>query len=304
VPTYSRGFDDSLHDADYITTGYPENVAITDMNSYNLESNHPDIIYVQNIEDSSNPGFAVHPHFHTSNIRQFTDKLVYIPYHCPTGINAGDPDLDKYYLTRTLTPPGIHNIDHMIVHSENMKNVYLALLSGKNEYLRNDWDKKISFNDYPRTAILKKYTKETVPYPEVWNRYLFTKDGKRKDVVLFVTSIWCVLKYNRCEFRRIREQFEKYSSQKDKTTLIWRPNRTLPEVIMKMRPELFDDFRTLLEFYIRNDLGIFDETATPTSSIILSDSFLGDECGVKELFVSTGKPILEWKSSFDEYMLL
>ena len=62
---------------------------------------------------------------------------------------------------------------------------------------------------------------------------------------------------------------------------------------MKLRPELFDDFRALLEFYIGNDVGIFDEMPTPTPAIILSDSYIGDECGVKELFMTTGKPVLK-----------
>ena len=303
VPTYSRGHDDSLYDAEYITTGYPSDVEITDINSYDLEANHPDTIYVQNIEDTSNPGFAVHPHFHTSNIRAFCNELIYIPYNCMAGINPADPDLDKYF-SRLLIPNGIGNVDKIIVHSENMKNVYLNLIAGHNEIQRQEWDKKISYVEYPRTCILKKYSKETVPYPEKWNRHLFDAEGNRKKTVLFATSVFGVLEYNRTHFRKIRETLEQYLSEKDRTTLIWRPHKNLPEVIIKLRPELFDDFRTLLEFYISNDIGIFDETPTPTPAIVLSDAYIGDTCGVKELFMSTNKPVLEWTSSVDKYMLL
>ena len=253
VPTYSRGSDDSLYDAEYITTGYPAGVEITDINSYDLKANHPDTIYVQNIEDASNPGFAVHPHFHTSNIRSFCEELVYIPYNCMSGINPSDPDLDKYF-SRLLIPQGLGNVDRIIVHSENMKNVYLTLLAGHNEVLMHEWDKKISFEDYPRAALLRKYTKDTVPYPKSWDRYLFDSSGNRKETVLFATSVFGVLEYNRTHFRKIRETLEKYLSDRDSTALIWRPNKNLPETIMKLRPELFDVFRALLEFYITNDI--------------------------------------------------
>ncbi len=303
VPTYSRGYDDSLFDAEYITTGYPEDVPITGLNDYDLAENHPDVIYVQSVEDTDNPGFAVHPHFHANNLRTMTDELVYIPYNCPTGITPGYIDLVKYY-SKILTPSGIQNVDRIITYSENMKNVYLALLAETNEYLRSQWEPRISYEDYPRTNILKKYSKNTVPYPERWNRHLFDASGKQKETVLFAISIFGVLEFNRTHFRKIRETLEKYLSEKDKTALIWRPHKNLPEVIMKLRPELFDDFRELLEFFIANDIGIFDETPTPTPAIILSDAYIGDNCGVKELFTSTGKPVLEWTSSVDKYMLL
>ena len=102
-----------------------------------------------------------------------------------------------------------------------------------------------------------------------------------------------MLEFNRPHLKEAQRIFEEYLEKKDSVALIWRPNKHLPESIMKLRPELFDDFRALLEFYITNDIGIFDETPTPTPAIILSDAYIGDECSVKELFKSTGKPILQ-----------
>ena len=291
IPTYHRGCDDSLFDAEYITEGYPSEVRICGLNDYNLEAQHPDTIYIQNVQDASNPGFTVHPHFHTGNLRNFTDDLVYIPYSCMSEIDPEYKFLDEHY-PALLTPPGIQNADRIIVQSENMKKVYLALLAGRNTALAEYWDERISFEDYPRIRILNKYTKETIPYPDAWNRHLFDRGGLRKKTALYVTSVTGILEFCRSDLRRAREVFEKHLEQKETTALIWRPHRNLPEIIMKLRPELFDDFRALLEFYIYNDVGIFDETPTPTPAILLSDGYLGDECGIKELFKSTGKPVL------------
>ncbi len=291
IPTYSRGHDDSLYDAEYITEGYPAKLAIYGLNDYDLSAQHPDTIYVQNIQDAYNPGFAVHPHFHAGNLRRFTDELVYVPYNCMTEIDPEYKSLDEYYAPM-LTPPSIQLVDKIYVQSANMKEVYLALLAGKNDALRQYWDPKIDFEEYPRTQILKKYTKETVPYPAGWNRHLLKSDGTRKETVLFVTSVNGILEFCRSDLRKAKEILEAYKDKKDDTALIWRPHKNLPDIIMKLRPELFDDFKALLEFFIAYDVGIFDNTPTPTPAIILSDSYIGDECGGKELFKITGKPVL------------
>ncbi len=291
IPTYARGYDDSLYDAEYITDGYPEDVTVCGVNDYNLSAEHPDTIYVQNVQDAFNPGFTVHPHFHTSNLRQFTGELVYVPYCCMSEIDPDYKFLEDNYPS-ILTPPGINNADRIIVQSENTKNVYLSLLAGKSKELRAYWDSRISYEDYPRISILKKYTRDSVPYPAAWNSHLLDKEGNRKNTLLFVTSVTGILTSCRSDLRMAKEVFEEYIEKKNDNALIWRPHKDLPEVIMKMRPELFDDFRTLLEFFICNDIGILDETPTPTPAIVLSDSYLGDECGIKELFKSTGKPIL------------
>ncbi len=291
IPTYSRGCDDSLYDTAYITDGYPDNLNVLGVNDYNLASEHPDTIYIQNIEDAGNSGFTVHPHFHTSNLRSFTDEIIYIPYNCLPEIDPENDQIDKYNRI-ILTQPGINNVDHIIVQSENIKTIYLKLLADKNEELLDQWDKKISFSEYPRTKILEKYDRDTVSYPSSWNRHLFKPDGERKEVTLITTSIVGMLKYNRSSFRKAMRVFEDYLETKDDRALIWRPHKSLPDIIMKLRPELFDDFRKLLEFFITNDIGVFDECPTPTPAIILSDCMIDEECGLKELYKATGKQII------------
>ena len=291
IPTYQVGYEKKVYDAEYITTGYPANVEICGMDDYDLEAEHPETIYIQNVQDLDDPIFTVHPNYHTEKLRSCTDNLVYIPYFC-----LGDIDPDYNYLKQVygkmLTPPGIRNVDKIILHSENAKAVYMFLLAGLDEKLKEEWDKKITCDDYPRISILKKYDKDTVPYPASWNRHLFDVNGNRKETVLFVTSVFGVLEFNRSHFRATRKILEEYLKKKDKVALIWRPNKYLPEIIVKLRPELFDDFRALLEFYIGNDIGIFDEMPTPTPAIILSDSYRGDDCAVKELYKTTCKPII------------
>ncbi|WP_027216543.1 hypothetical protein [Butyrivibrio fibrisolvens] len=292
IPTYDVDRNGTVIRTEYITTGYPDNVEICSVNDYNLEKERPDTIYIQNVQDGDDPVFAVHPHYHTGNLIKFTDDLEYIPYDCLREIDPEYSFLKRVY-SKILTPSGIHNANRIIVHSENAKQVYVNLLAGSDISKREYWEQIVTCEGYPRNEILKKYTKETLSYPINWNRHLFNAFGVRKETVLFATSIFDVLEFNRSHIIETKKIMEDYLKKKDNTALIWRPHKYLPEAIMKLRPELFDDFRALLEFYITNDIGIFDETPTPTPAIILSDSYIGDECSVKELFKSTGKQILE-----------
>ena len=291
VPSYSKKHDGTLTDNHYDLSGYPENVTITGVNDYDLAKEHPDTIYIQNIQDSDNPGFTVHPEFYTDKLRSYTDDLVYVPYNCFPEIDPGYEYLVKNYMP-ILCTKGIFNADRIIVQSENTKNVYLRLLDAKGKPL-DVWDKKISFEEYPRKEILKKYTRETVNFPVEWDRHLFGADDYQKDTVLFVTSIMGVLEFGRDNLLTAKAVFDEFLEKKNENALIWRPHKSLPEVIARLRPELFDDFRALLEFYLYNDVGIFDETPSPTPAILISDYYYGDECGIKELFKSTGKPILQ-----------
>lgn len=293
IPTYDRNHDDTLANAEYITEGYPECLKITGLNDYDLSKKQPDRIYIQNISDSCNAGFTVHPHFYSSNLRNFTKDLVYIPYNCITELDPEYEDLRQYY-GEILTPSTIVNANHIIVQSENTKNVYLELIAGKNDLLKNEWTKKISFIDYPRKAILKKYSSDTVRYPSSWNAQLFNTDRSQKKTVLFCTSVFEILENNRLALKKIKTTLDYYQNQKSNTALIWRPNRNLPEIIKKLRPELLNDFNLLLEYYTQNNIGILDKTPSPTAPIILSHEYIGADCGVKELFKSTGKPCLPW----------
>jgi hypothetical protein len=291
IPSYSKMRDGSLTDTEYTITGYPENVTVVGVNDFDLAFEHPDTIYIQNIQDNNNPGFTVHPHFYTDKLKNYTDNLVYIPYSCMPEIDPGYEYLQKNYMP-ILAPDSILNVDNIIVQSENMKRVYLRLLDIKCESPKK-WEPRISYEDYPRKQILKKYSRETIPFPISWDRHLWDSNDYQKDTILLVTSAMGVLEFGKETFKRTREIFEDNISKKDSTVIIWRPHKNLPEVISKLRPELFNDFKSLLEFFILNDIGIFDETPSPTPAIIMSDYYMGNECGIKELFKSTGKPILD-----------
>lgn len=291
VPTYKRGSDNQLSDAEYVTDGYPDNVEITDINEYSLRIHHPDIIYVQNIQDTDNRGFCVHPAFHTDKLKEYTDNLIYIPYLCTELISFDDP-----YFLASIRPliycPGICNVNSIIVQSENQKELYLYYLAGANTELRNHWSQKITCDNYPRNMLLKKYQKNNVPHPKEWDILLIDENGNYRKTIMLCTSVMSVLTGNRTVLRKLRTIFEEHISHRDEYVLIWHPYETIKDAINLLRPELIEDYEGLMDFYQKNSIGIMDNLSSPTAAIILSDEYMGDPCGVMELFRFTGKPVI------------
>ena len=286
VPTYKRDSSGNITDTEYTLSGYPDEVEITDVNAFNFQEEHPDTIYLQNAQDLGCRAFLVNPFFFTGNLRQYTDNLVYVPYDChpESYIDSKEEIEDKKTF---LIPLNIMNIDHIIVQSESIKQLYLKCIAGLNSDLYNEWDKKITWKDFPRTNILKKYTKETVPHPLEWDEFLCAK----KETHLLCTSIFNVLEGNRTFLKELFTTIKHYQSVKNEFLLIWRPHKEIINVLIRLRPELVEEYKEIISYYKNNSTGILDETPTPTPAIILSDKYIGASCGTMELFKSTGKKI-------------
>ncbi len=294
IPNYRRDIDNKLDDAEYITEGYPENVPVVGVNDYNFAVEHPDIIYIQNVQDTDALGFCVHPFFHTSNLKKFTDDLTYVPYIMMDETNILNRDyLDA--LAPLLVPSGIYNVDHIIAPSEKMVRAYMLLMTGQSQEAHDYWESRITYDNFPRKEILKK-GKDNFQMPESWASHLLNPNGSQKETILYVTSVMGVLEGNRQALKDIRRNMEAFLEKKkanNDIALIWRPYTKLSEVVDKLRPELSTELKELIAYYKDNNIGVLDDNTTPSTAIIYSDSYYGDACGVRELFMSTGKPVLD-----------
>ena len=58
---------------------YPDYVPITKYEEYDFSIRRPDMIFIHNPYDDHNYVTSVHPFFYSSNLKQYTDILVYIP---------------------------------------------------------------------------------------------------------------------------------------------------------------------------------------------------------------------------------
>lgn len=124
-------------------TAYPDDVPVVSYEDYNFEVHHPDIIVIQCPYDEYNYGLSVHPFFYAKNLKKYTDKLAYIPPLVMDEIGPGAERARKT-LKSFCNMPGVVHADMVIVQSEQMKEVYVELLTEfAGEDTRGIWEEKI-----------------------------------------------------------------------------------------------------------------------------------------------------------------
>lgn len=140
---YKDAYGKAKSEEPHYETGYPEHVTITSYEEYNFESRHPDKIVIQCPYDEYNYGLTIHPFFYAKNLKKYTEDLVYIPPFVMDEIGPED-DRAKKMLKSFCNMPGVVHADTVVVQSEQMKEVYVELLTEfAGEDTREIWREKI-----------------------------------------------------------------------------------------------------------------------------------------------------------------
>lgn len=158
IPYYDRLLDKSLSNEHFDYDFYSERYDVIDYRKFDFEHNHFKEIVTQEPFDEYDMARSIHPFFYISNIRNYTDKLTYIPGFRLDEIKDSFEKAKsnvKYY----AVVPGVLLTDQVLLKSDNEKKRYLAAIEkelGKeisdlyddkieivdiqenNEYLRND----------------------------------------------------------------------------------------------------------------------------------------------------------------------
>ena len=128
IPYFDKNSDGSFKEMHYEGDQYPDYVPITRYEDYDFAERHPDMIFIHNPYDECNYVTSVHPFFYAKNLKQFTDKLVYIPYFI---LSEPDPENEEAVkgMAHFCTVPGVIYADRVIVQSENMRQVYIKVMT-------------------------------------------------------------------------------------------------------------------------------------------------------------------------------
>lgn len=150
IPYYDKNPDGSFGEEHYEGDLYPEDVPITRYDEYDLAANKPDVIYIHNPYDECNHVTSVHPYFYSRNLRNFTDKLVYIPYFILGEIepdNQAEIDGMKHF----CFIPGTIYAHQVVVQSENMRQIYI------NEFIKEAKEMGLGGEYVDRKFLEKKF---------------------------------------------------------------------------------------------------------------------------------------------------
>lgn len=292
IPYYDKNPDGSFREIHYEGDQYPDYVPITNYKEYDLAERHPDMIFIHNPYDDCNYVTSVEPYFYSKNLKQYTDKLIYIPYFV---LGEIDPDNKEAVdgIAHFCMAPGVLNADQVIVQSEDMRKAYInALTAAAGEDTRSHWEKKILGLGSPKLDKAANTSQEDVEIPEEWKNILMKPDGSRKKIILYNTSVTALLHHDEKMIEKMRSVFQTFQEEKEDVALLWRPHPLIKATIESMRPQLWLEYEKLVEQYKEESWGIYDDTADLNRAIALCDAYYGDVSSLVQLCQEAGKPVM------------
>lgn len=292
IPYFDRKSDGSLGEAHYEGDSFPQYVPIVDYNKYNFEKRHPEEIYICNPYDANNYVTCIHPFFFSKNIHNYTDKLIYVPYFVLAEPNVADP-LCLKGMEHFVLVSGVLEADKVIVQSENMRRAYIEILTSKfGSNTKSLWEEKIKGEGSPKFDKLQNTKKEELEIPREWQSLIKKVDGSNKKVVLYNTSISELLEQKEKMITKISKVISIFYENRDEVVLWWRPHPLIEATLTSMHPELWADYKSIRDEYVKAGWGIYDNTPELDRALVYSDAYYGGWSSLVELYRKTGKLIL------------
>lgn len=267
IPYCDRNPDGSVAQWHYEADLFPKGVPVTSYEKYSLKEHRPDIIYIHNPYDHGNIVTSVHPDYYSSELKKYTDMLVYIPYFL----------LEKHLPETHSLLPAYLNVDYIILNTaemvddidENIPREKLLILGSPKE---------------ERIHLMNEH-REQLEIPKEWLSIL-----KGKKIIFYNTSISDLLKKGEKRLDKI-EEFLDVIEHMDGIAVIWRPHPLLEATFKSMRPELLVRYHNLLRRFQKKRLGILDYSGDPGVAVALADAYVGDSASsIIDLFRVLDKP--------------
>lgn len=292
IPYFDKNPDGSFREMHYEGSEYPDYVPIVPWGEYDLAMEHPDVIFIHNPYDEYNLVTSVHPAYYCKELKRYTEKLVYIPYFILGDIK---PDNKKTVegIKDFCTVPAVVYADKVIVQSENMRQIYIDVMSGTmGEGTREIWEKKILGLGSPKIDKVLSTRKEELDIPEEWLKIIEKPDGSWKKIVFYNTSVSALLQHSDKMLKKIESVLGSFRENKDEVAFLWRPHPLMKATIESMRPQIWAEYEKVVKQYREEGWGIYDDSADLNRAITLADVYYGDHSSVEVLYRETGKTLM------------
>ena len=294
IPYFDRNPDGSFREEHYEGDLYPDYVPITRYDEYDFQNRRPDLIFIHNPYDDCNYLTSVHPYFYSKNLKNFTEKLVYIPYFILAEIDPDDKEAVKG-MAHFCTLPGVLYADKTIVQSEAMRQVYVDVLTDFTKETSADrafWEDKILGLGSPKIDKAVNTRKEDVEIPEEWLPVIEKEDGSWKKIIFYNTGLTALLQNGEKMLEKMRDVFRIFKENQEEVALLWRPHPLIETTFRTMRPHLWGEYKEILETYLEEGWGIYDDTPDLDRAIAVCDGYYGDMSSVVQLCQEAGAPVM------------
>lgn len=275
---YKKHMGVALSERHYDGADFPEYVPITDFMEYDLEGNHPDVIYIQNPHDEWDHALTVHSDYYSPRLWENCGELIYIPWF---KLDELRPDDERALKTRCyfVSAPGVVNADQVIVQSEEMKKSYVEYLcEWAGEETRAIWETKILGLGSPLDDVT-----EDVERPAEWG-------GKK--TLLYHVSGNGLFEHKEKMLQKIRSTLEIFERESDKLQILWLQDEQMKQRLESRVPEVFAEYVRILE-ECQDKPWISLYAAEQENMVIqLADAFYGDGSKCAQLMKQAMKPVM------------
>lgn len=272
IPYYDMNPDRSFGQMHYEGEIYPKEIEITDWQKYDFEERKPDVIFIHNIYDNYNLVTSVHPRYYSGNLKQYTERLVYIPYYMTSGGMSEGQGFCPSYM----------NADYIVIQSPKIRKFFDARIPD---------EKFLPFGSPKADRVIRKCQNPPDP-PKEWNLSDAQLEKMSENKVYFYnTSIGGMLADTENFLKKMRYVFKCFEGREN-ACILWRPHPLLEATFRSMRSEYEQEFYKLKKYFVEKEIGILDATADIEDAIALSDAYIGDAgTSVTALFGVAGKPV-------------
>ena len=118
------------------------------------------------------------------------------------------------------------------------------------------------------------------------------KRGEKKKVVLFYTSISALVENRDVAIQKLNEVFELFKENKDDILLYYHPDPAIFRFLEEKDKELWDKYIEVVNRFIEEDYGVYDDGDDDTFMVRLCDAFYGDNGYVMYHCMRAKKPIM------------
>ena len=290
IPYYKK--DNLLNHTEIVfeAEDFPDDVKITKPDEYDFYGRKPDIVYYDDPYDNFDAYTSVYPMFYSDKIRLFAGKMIYV-----SCILVDEYDKDDVCATQMMKhcilTPGVARADEVIVQSEKIRQRYIeALTEWAGEDTKPVWEKRIKGSGTDRVDIKE--------YPDIspdelnndWINYLYKPDGTRKEVVLFHIEISNLAQNGVAVINRIKEVFDDFKDDPDRI-LYFNPDPRINESLKDYNEEQWNSYTEIVNRFIEDDYGIYDDGEDDYFMVCLCDRFIGDAGKVMYHCIRAGKPV-------------
>lgn len=276
IPYYEKKDDGSFGAEHFDFSLYPQELNVRDYRTFDFQHHHPAMIVIQNPYDEFDSAISVHPFFYAKNLRKYTDRLVYVPYFT---LDEIDPE-DKKAMTNmphfALTPGVIYS-DKVIVESEQMKNLYIDILTAAaGENTRKKWEEKL-IAGYIEAEDPATYPKERT-------------DSRKK--LLFYLSFSDF--YANCEsaLKKLNDIIETFRERKDYIFIIWVADDDFTKKLADFSSGLASAYQEIVGEFLNENMGTYSESSSVDEAINACDAYYGSPGYIMNMCVRKGIPVM------------